>query len=295
MIVPDLTSSEFLKGLKQLELVSKHDFAGQKIGQRLTRRKGASVEFKDFREYHPGDDIRFIDWNLWGRLDKFYIKLFHNEENLNVHFLLDVSDSMFFGSPSKWTFALKFLAAASYLSLHQKDTVRIYPICEKLFTNAPTGNGPGSYAKIIKFVEQLHGSGRANLIKSVDQFVQYERRKGIVFFISDFLIDETELDYCLRKLAYHRHDVSVLQILSPEEENPNIFGSTILQDSESRQEMELEIGEEYYLVYQEALENHKLMLHGLSKKYGFEYSYVCSDHDYHQFITSLLRKRLSLG
>ena len=132
MSLPDLHSSEFLKGLKQLNLLSKHNFAGQKIGDRKTKRKGSSVEFKDYKEYNPGDDIRFIDWNLWGRLDRFYVKLFYSEENLNVNFLLDSSHSMLCGSPYKWNFALNFTAAASFLALHQKDHVNVYPIFEKL-------------------------------------------------------------------------------------------------------------------------------------------------------------------
>lgn len=295
MIVSDLTSQEFIKGLKQLELISKHDFAGQKVGERQTRRKGASVEFKDFKEYNPGDDIRFIDWNLWGRLDKFYVKLFYNEENSNVHFLLDVSKSMLYGSPSKWNFALQFVAGTTFLSLNRKDFVRIYPMHESLFTNVPVGKMPGNYTKIVKFLEQLEPSGTTNLIKCVDQFTQYERHKGIVFFLSDFLVDKSILDYCFRKLAYYRHDVSVLQILSPQEENPNIFGSCILQDLESHEEMELVISEEYYVMYQKILEEHKLMVQSLCRKYGLEHSYIRSDENYRDFIISLLRKRLSLG
>ncbi len=291
MTSPDLHSSEFLKGLKQLNLLSKHNFAGQKIGERKTKRKGASVEFKDYKEYNPGDDIRFIDWNLWGRLDKFYIKLFYNEENLNVHFLLDASQSMLYGAPSKWSFALQFIAGTSFLALHQKDSVSVYPVFDKLSKSVSKVNSPGKYSNLVSFLEKIKPSGELGLIKAVDEFINREHTRGIVFFISDFLADEKEIDHCLRKLAYYRHDVSLVQILSSQEENPEIYGNSILEDVENSQEMELILDDEYYTIYHEALDEHKRMVQGLSKKYNLEYSYAVSDVDFKNFIVRLMRKR----
>ena len=291
MTLPDFHSIEFLKGLKKLNLVSKHNFSGQKIGDRKTKRKGASVEFKDFKEYNPGDDIRFIDWSLWGRLDRFYIKLFYGEENLNVHFLLDASQSMLYGSPAKYDFALQFIAGAAFLALHQKDHVNVYPVKESLLKNAPKLKSPGEYPRLIHFLEKIEPGGAANLINSIDQFIKFERDRGIVFFVSDFLTDEKTLDYCLRKLAYYRHDVSLVQLLSPQEENPNLYGNCILQDLESNQEMKLIIDDEYYTIYHETLEEHKRMVKSLCNKYGLEYSYVVSEEDFKDFIIRLMRKR----
>ena len=292
MSIPDLHSSEFLKGLKQLNLLSKHNFAGQKIGDRKTKRKGASVEFKDYKEYSPGDDIRFIDWNLWGRLDKFYIKLFYNEENLNVHFLLDASQSMLYGAPSKWNFALKFVAGASFLALHQKDHVNVYPVFDKLSKNLSEVNSPGKYSQLVNFLEKVEPCGEIDLVKSIDEFIKLERSRGLVFFVSDFLADENIIDHCLRKLAYYGHDVSLIQILSPHEENPQIYGNSILEDIENKQEMELILDDEYYMLYHETLDEHKRMVRGLSKKYNLEYSYARSDDDFKDFIVRLMRKRL---
>ena len=292
MSLPDLHSSEFLKGLKQLNLLSKHNFAGQKIGDRKTKRKGSSVEFKDYKEYNPGDDIRFIDWNLWGRLDRFYVKLFYSEENLNVNFLLDSSHSMLCGSPSKWNFALKFTAAASFLALHQKDYVNVYPIFDKLSKDVSKANSPGNYSKLVNFLEKIEPCGEVDLAKSIDEFIKLERSMGIVFFVSDFLADEQAIDHCLRKLSYYKHDVSLVHILSPEEENPKIFGNCILEDVENKQEMELILDDEYYTLYHDTLNEHKRMVHGLSKRYNLEYSYVCSEEDFKNFIVRLMRKRV---
>ena len=291
MSLPDLHSTEFLKGLKQLNLLSKHHFAGQKIGDRKTKRKGSSVEFKDYKEYNPGDDIRFIDWNLWGRLDRFYVKLFYNEENLNVHFLLDASQSMLYGVPSKWNFALKFIAGTSFLALHQKDHVSVYPAFNKLSTNISKANSPGNYSKLVSFLEKIEPNGEIDLVKSTDEFIKLERSMGIVFFVSDFLANEKVIDHCLRKLAYYGHDVSLIQILSPQEENPKIFGNSILEDIENKQEIELILDDEYYTIYLETLDEHKRMVQGLSKKYNLEYSYVSSEEDFKNFIIRLMRKR----
>src|SRR5438093_10090326 len=122
---PPLLSPAFLTRLEQLELVSRKIFVGRMKGERLSKRKGQSVEFADYRNYVVGDDLRFLDWSLFGRLDKLFIRLFLEEEDLHVFFLLDNSLSMDFGDPSKLRFAKQLAAALGFVGLVNSDRVMI--------------------------------------------------------------------------------------------------------------------------------------------------------------------------
>jgi len=120
-----LLSPQLLAQLERLELVTRKIFRGRLKGERKSRRKGQSVEFADFRNYVPGDDIRFIDWNLYARLDRLFLKLFLEEEDLHFYTLIDASTSMDFGDPSKLYFAKQLAAALGFVGLCRADRVRV--------------------------------------------------------------------------------------------------------------------------------------------------------------------------
>jgi len=286
----DLQSPEFVKGLKHLKLISDKKFAGQRVGERKTKRKGSSVEFKDFREYNPGDDIRFIDWNLWGRLDRYYIKLFHNEENLNVFFLWDTSSSLAYGSPSKWNFSMELIATITYLALHNKDSVYYYPILDKIFTGAPRGNQPGFYPKLSQFLQSMKPSGHSNLRGAIDQFLRYEKRKGMLFLISDFFVDQSEMEYVFKKLSFYGHEVVPVLVLSPDEVDPPFHGHCKLQDLETSEWMELDLSNEYLTMYQETVEQHKNNFLVTANKYRCKPFFAVSDQSSRDFVVDILRR-----
>ena len=123
-----LLSPQLLQQLERLELVSRKVFRGRLKGERRSRRKGQSVEFADFRNYVPGDDLRFIDWNLYARLDRLFLKLFLEEEDLHFYALVDVSTSMEFGSPSKLHFAKQLAASLGFIGLCRADRVKVEPL-----------------------------------------------------------------------------------------------------------------------------------------------------------------------
>ena len=122
----DLFDPEFMRRLERLEIVSRKIFTGKMRGEKRSRRKGFSQEFADYRDYSHGDDLRFIDWNAYGRLDRLFIKLFMEEEDLHVHLLIDTSLSMGFGAPSKLEYAKKVAAALAYIALSGLDRVGVY-------------------------------------------------------------------------------------------------------------------------------------------------------------------------
>src|SRR5215471_8811874 len=122
---PTLLEPDFLHRLEQLELASRKIFVGKMKGERLSRRKGQSVEFADYRNYVVGDDLRFLDWNIYGRLERLFVKLFFEEEDLHVNVLLDMSKSMDFGEPAKSLYARRVAAAIAYIGLANYNRVSL--------------------------------------------------------------------------------------------------------------------------------------------------------------------------
>ena len=286
----DLTSEEFLKGIRHLSLVSRYEFAGLRVGERKTRRKGSSVEFVDYKEYNPGDDIRFLDWNLWARLDKFYLKLFASEENLNVFFLFDLSQSMRYGKSSKWDYQLKFIASIAYLSLMNQDAVSLYPCGNELVCSAPRGRQPGDYRVLVRFLQELGPTPEADPLAAVDKFLSFEKRKGILFLMSDCFYDLDTWDQILKKLRWYKIDTSLIQILAEEEINPPWYGPNRLLDSETGKFLEVDLSTDYKSNYQETCEEHTRGLETLSRKYGFQFARAASNGSLKNFITSILRR-----
>src|SRR5919106_2783203 len=120
-----LLDADFLTRLQRLEIVSKKVFVGKTKGERRSKRKGQSVEFADFRQYVPGDDLRFIDWNLFARMERLYLKLFLEEEDLHFYALVDASTSMDFGEPTKLQYAKQLAASLAFIGLCRADRVKV--------------------------------------------------------------------------------------------------------------------------------------------------------------------------
>src|ERR1700678_2745265 len=129
---PPLLDPQFLTRLEQLELVSRKIFLGRMKGERRSKRKGHSVEFADYRPYVPGDDLRFLDWNLYGRLDRLFLRLFQEEEDLHVYLLVDHSLSMNFGTPTKFHYAKQVAAALGFIGMVNLDRVIVQAFTDNL-------------------------------------------------------------------------------------------------------------------------------------------------------------------
>src|SRR5919108_1904491 len=159
MTMPDtaapLLSPEFLHRLEQLELVSRKIFLGRMKGERLSKRKGQSVEFADYRNYVIGDDLRFLDWNLFARLDRLFIRLFLEEEDLHFYILIDNSLSMDFGTPTKLHYAKQLAAALGFIGLANLDRVVIEAFNERLTQTMPAARGRRSLWRLLDFLGKI--------------------------------------------------------------------------------------------------------------------------------------------
>jgi len=246
----DLQEKGFLKALRMLRIVTRRFFRGQKVGQRRSANKGASVEFKDYKEYYPGDDPRFLDWNVFGRFDKLLVKLFHNEEDLQVYVLLDASQSMQHGE--KFDHARKLAAAISYLAATGMDRSRIVTFSNGIREQSSFANRPGQVMNHFRFLEKAQGGGGSELTKAVDEFIIKHKRRGAVFLISDFFTPDAIEDTC-RKLRYNKYEVFLVHVLADDEVVPNLAGLYKLVDAEDGTEREVWIDGESLEVYRQVL------------------------------------------
>lgn len=239
---PPLFSEEFLLRLERLSLSMRKSVAGQTQGERRSPRRGQSVEFADFRPYTSGDDIRRIDWNAYARLEKFFIKLFVEEEDLTVHFLIDASRSMRWGDPSKLDYAIRSAGALGYIGLCGLDRVTALGIGAGKDGFFPPHRGKRQALAYFEFLQSLaEGTvpvdGRPDPARSLRAYAASSRRPGPLLVFSD-LMDDGWLDG-LRDLTAGGYEISLVHILAPEEADPQLEGDLKLLDSEGGQAVEI--------------------------------------------------------
>ncbi len=230
----DLLSPALLARLERLELVSRKIFRGRFKGERRSRRKGQSVEFADFRTYVPGDDLRFLDWNLFARLDKLFLRLFLEEEDLHFYALIDASTSMDFGEPTKLHYAKQLAAALGFVGLVRADRVKVEALSGARRASGPVLRGRRSLWRMLEYLDGLQpGADETNapLAEKIRNFVLRHRGKGILVLMTD-LMDKQGYEPALRMLLAQQMDLYLVHILSPEELQPDIQGDLRLVDAE---------------------------------------------------------------
>ncbi|MCE2752981.1 MAG: DUF58 domain-containing protein [Pirellula sp.] len=225
-----LLSPEMMAKLERMELVSRKIFRGRMKGERRSKRKGQSVEFADFRNYVAGDDLRFIDWNLFARLDRLYLKIFLEEEDLHVYTLVDDSLSMDFGTPSKFLTAKRIAAALGYIGLCRGDRVSVSTFSK---ASAPlVVRGRSSSHRLIGQLQSAQCHNPApSMEESVRHFCLRNTGKGIVILITD-LMNKTGYEAALKMLVAREMDIYLIHVLSPEELEPKLTGDLKLMDAE---------------------------------------------------------------
>ena len=233
-----LFSPTFLKKLEMLTLVAKQLFRGGDRGDRRSTSHGASVEFADFRPYVQGDDFRRIDWNAYAKFESLMLRLFVEEQELQVHVLLDCSTSMNYGTPNKFDYARRLAAAMSYIALANTDKVSFTPVAvdteTDTFLGPPSGSMRGKHGilRLMDMLEGLKPGGRTDLNTSLQRFALRTQRAGMVILISDFLSD-TGFEEGVKRLRYGRHEVVLVQTLAPQEITPELLGDVRLVDMET--------------------------------------------------------------
>jgi uncharacterized protein (DUF58 family) len=284
-----LLPPELLARLERLELVSRKVFRGRLKGERKSRRKGQSVEFADFRSYVPGDDLRFVDWNLYARLDRLFLKLFLEEEDLHVFFLVDASPSMDFGDPTKFQFAKQIAAALSFVGMCRGDRVKV----EFLGANnqtSPVLRGRSQLWRMLEFVDSVEPTEMFTLADSMKRFCLRNTGRGIVVLLSD-LMDKHGYESALRMLLGRQMDIFVLHILSPAEMDPDLKGDLKLVDCEDRDEAEISVSSQLIKKYKATLAAFVDQTRRFCSQRGITYMLTRSDQGADELVSRYLRER----
>lgn len=233
-----LLSADFLRKLDRLSLRSRRVYRGTLRGERRSRTQGRGIEFSDYRSYQSGDDYRYIDWNIYSRLDRLFIKLFSEEEDINVHLMLDASASMAWGEPSKLDYAARIAAAVGYVGLTNFDRVGAVTFAERLQHTLPPQRSRGHVLRLFEFLAGSTAGGKSHLAEAVSEYVHRTQRRGLLVLISDLLLPNGFEDG-LKLARYHRFEPFLIHVLSDDELVPGVEGDLRLVDLESRASIEV--------------------------------------------------------
>ena len=285
-----LLDSLFLAKLEQLELVSRKIFLGVMKGERRSKKKGQSVEFADYRNYVKGDDLRFLDWNLYGRLDRLFIRLFQEEDDLHFYLLIDNSLSMDFGTPSKLHYARQVAAALAFIGLVNMDRVVIEAFNERLTQSLPAVRGRRSLFRVLDFLQKLEPAGPSNLRESLRSFSIKSSGKGVVVLLTD-LMDKGGYEEALRYLVARQFDIYVIQILSQEETDPEILGDLKLIDVEDSDEAEVTVSGPLIQRYKQNLAAYQSSIQEYCNRRGITFLFTSNQVPFDRLVLTYLRQR----
>jgi len=285
-----LLESSFLRKLDRLGIVMKRAMAGDLQGERRSPRRGSSVEFADFRPYTAGDDIRQIDWNLYARAERFYLKLFVAEEELNVHLLVDTSASMDWGAPNKLRYAKQLAAAFGYIALTNLDRVSVTAFGAGAGgARLPGVRGKRGALPLFGFLQGLGGGTGGDLTKACRSYVQGARTPGPLLLCSDLL--DAGWKEALGALSARPFEVTVMHILAPQELDPQLDGDFKLVDVESGQPVEISADLELLRRYKEQLTAWQAEIESYCSARGMNYLPVDTSTPVEEFVISRMRSR----
>lgn len=256
----ELFDEDFQRKLETLALVSRKVFAGRMRAERRTKKMGSGVEFADHRDYTAGDDFRYLDWNVYQRFGRLLVRLYEEEEDLSIYFVLDTSASMGFDGGKKLRYGKQLTAALAYIGLANLDRITIVGVTDKIIDRMPTARGKARIFKAFHFLRGLRADGETSLEASLKTFVAQHKRRGLVVLISDFYDDEG-FERGINVLRYAKFEPFVLHIVDPNDARPELHGDLRILDSETGASRDItatpKLLERYRLAYESYLQSLK--------------------------------------
>src|ERR1041385_5579677 len=304
-----LLTPELLRRLEQFQLLAARRAKSSAKGERRSRARGQSVEFADYRTYVHGDDFRYLDWNLYGRLESLFLKLYEEERELPVRIFLDASESMTFGEPGKVDFARQIAAAIGYVALAGFDRVSVIP-----FPNQPAYSEVQDNVSAAAFNQELAARGALRSVRGKKSSIQFfqnlsalsahgpadfnqalrrgaleARQAGVAVVLSDFL-DPAGYEPGLNALIGRGFQVDLVQILAPEELSPSTFGDLRLVDSETGGIQEVTFGRYRMKHYQQTVQNFIQRLREYCQGRGINFFMASSNTSLEELLLKQLRQ-----
>jgi uncharacterized protein (DUF58 family) len=236
----ELFDDEFQRKLEYLALVSRRVFSGRLRAERRTKKTGSGVEFADHRDYQPGDDFRTLDWSVYQRFEKLLVRLYEEEEDLAIYFIVDASASMGFGDGRKLRYAKRVAAALAYVGLANLDRVNIVTTADVVTGRMPETRGKARIFKAFRFLQAVKPGGTTDLGDALKIFVAQNKRRGLAVLISD-LYDPAGFEKGINVLRYNKFDVFVVHVVDPAEGKPKLNGDVLVYDCETGDEREVTV------------------------------------------------------
>jgi uncharacterized protein (DUF58 family) len=236
----NLFDDEFQRKLETLAIVSRRVFAGRMRAERRTKKRGSGIEFADHRDYAPGDDFRYVDWNAYQRFGRLFVRLYEEEEDLSIYFIVDASTSMRFGDGRKFDQARRLCAALAYVGLANLDRVTVVAVSDELTARMPTTRGKGRIFSVFEFLNALEPSGTTDLRDSLKTFVAQHKRRGLAVLISD-LYDPAGFEGAINMLRFNKFEPYVIHVVDPEEARLALKGDVRVYDCETGDEREVTV------------------------------------------------------
>ena len=264
-----------LSSLSSLDLVAKTVVDGFVAGLHRSPDFGFSQEFAEYRQYVEGDDLRHVDWNVFARTERIYLKRFRGETNSQLLILLDASASMTYGSGkiTKLDYARYIAASLAYMSSQQRDATGLIVFDEEVSNYIPPSTRQGQMVRIMHAIEKAEGGARTDFAKPFYHFQQFLHRRGIVAVLSDFYEDPAVIAKAIEPLRYHGNEVIVFHILDPEELNPRFRDPVLLMDMEHKHSFE--VSPDYARhEYRAKITEHLRQMEDKTRAAGLEYAFM---------------------
>lgn len=282
----------FLAKLEKLKIAAKKSPRGVPRGEHRSRQIGEGFEFLDYRKYHVGDDLRYVDWSVYGRLDKLFIKLFHAEKGHSIHLLLDMSRSMGLGSPTKAITAKKIAAAVSYICLSNLDKIALMAFSDRVIDVTSPPRGKKQLSEVLRFLASLAPSNSTAVNACLSEYAALAKHAGIAIVISD-LFDPQGYEDGLKALAYRNFDIHVLQVLDHEELFWSQTGNLLLVDPETGAKKNVSVNSSMLKLYRDRLTLFLQGIQGYCNHYGMYYCLCDTGVPFEDFLMDYLTGGLS--
>ncbi len=290
----NLFDGDFLTRLEQVRLQMRKRFAGTLRAERRSRRTGSSLEFADFRNYVPGDDPRRIDWSIYGRIERLVMRLYEEEEDLDVGILIDCSASMHWRPPgvtrlTKFALSRQLAAALAYFALHGLDHVALWYFDSTLRAESGHYRGRPAFHDVLRFLRASPAGGRTSLATSLERFGRSRRRRGLAIVLSDCL-DISGYEQGLSALVGRHFALHVVHVMDPAECDPAENGDLTLRDCESAEEMTVTAGPGLRRIYREEVERFRNGVRSWCARHNTGYSFIIADADFDDIILRTFRR-----
>jgi uncharacterized protein (DUF58 family) len=277
---PPLLDPAFVRELEALrrKLAGKTPSGGS--GDHAAKRRGGAAEFQEHRAYAPGDDLRRVDWMAFARTGEPVVKLFRTEDDVIIRLVVDTSQSMAFGAPSKIDVARRFAAAVGYMALASAERAQIARATAGLPRLSKPLRGKSSLAPLLQDLSDIEASGETRLERTIDGVTRQAQRPGMLVVISDFF-DPGPVTHALGRAHAMGHDIALVQVLTAEELNPTLAGDVVLVDAETNAEIELTADPAALRAYLAKLAVLVEDLRAFARKAGGTYVRIRTDEPWH--------------